>query len=853
MRHDDGVFLVRKSSGVWLAVVAVAVSVGLAAPSRAVAPPQSLTAFTALPPGNLATVTAVGQVVGTATGKRADFGPHTDDQRAMYWNFQFKSSDFFRDGVPISPAPGVSIYRDSYGVPSVYGTTGRNVWFGAGYAAAADRLFLMDAVRRSAEGRLAELTGPSAVPGDVQQRVIGYTDAEYAAFYSSLDQATKDAFAGYTDGVNAYLNMLTLNPTLLPGEYALLSSVPEKWTIKDSLSAGVFMSRFVASEGGNEMKAVARLAALESTYGVSKGRGIFNDLYPIEDNKAITTVQAEDARFDDVDTPRSQRAAAFKHLADYAHQLPVGLADGPGTGGFPVPANVGAPGAGATMQARAAAALDDWRAHLHGGSYAIAVSGKKTANGKAMLESAPQLGWTAPSYLYEIEVHGGGYDARGVGVPGLPVMAIGYSSKVAWAWTTGYSKTIDSFIETTRTVNGKAQYLHNGTWKDQSCRNEVVSFRNAEQGAPVGPALRSVTIPVCRTVHGPVVATSGNYARSVQYAMWNHEVDNATAVLGFDRSKNLKDFAANVAKLSLNENMTAADSDGNIGYWHPGRYPTRAAGSDQRLPLPGTGAYDWKGWRPFAKMPHVVNPKQGFITNWNNKPAVGWTSGEAQSQVNSAGDRMGIVAALVRPQSHLTLTGLAGIDRSIGSSNARARILLKPLLAALKGQKLPAPQAAGFKALASWNGAAYGPGAGTANGTDSTAPTLFEIYIDSLRQRLGAGLPGDIFPTATRRNPNHIYDTQRLDQLAMRIVDPATTSLKTSRDWTGGLGAAGLQRKAFADAVAIAVKTYGPSAANWRHTHPLTNLCTLTKVIGPPCINEPFEDRGSWIQLISFH
>lgn len=836
---------------VWFAVLGVAASVVLAAPGHAGPPSQSLIARSALPPGNSATVSVTGQAVGMATGSRAAFGPHTDDQRDLYWGFQFKGSNFFRAGAVESPVSGVQIYRDPYGVPSVYGSTGRNVWFGAGYVAAADRLFLMDAVRRSAEGRLAELSGPSAVPADVQARVLGYTDAEYAHIYSAMSQEAKDAFAGYTDGVNAYLDKITLTPTLLPAEYALLSSLPQRWTIKDSLASGVFMTRFVAAEGGNEMNAVGRLKALQSANGVTRGRGMFNDLYPIEDDKAITTIQAEDARFDDVDTPRSHRTAAFASMAAYATTLPAGLAVGPGTGGYPVPAEVGAPTVGSTLFAKAAAELDQWRANLHGGSYAIAVSGRKTQSGKAILESAPQLGWTSPSYLYEVEVHGGGYDARGVTVPGLPVVGIGYTPKVAWALTTGYSKTIDSFIETTRANGGKQQYLHNGRWLDETCRDEVVSYRSAPHGVPAGPPVRTAAVTVCRTLHGPVVATAGSKARSLQYAMWNHEVDTINGVLAWNRAKSLAEFARAVAKVSWNENVTAADAGGHIGYWHPGRYPVRASGVDQRFPTPGTGAFDWKGWRPFAKMPHVVDPKQGFITNWNNKPAVGWSSGEAQSRVDGSGDHVGVIADLVRPQSALTLDSLAGVDKAIGSSDSRARVLLKPLLRALKGVRLSGSASSGQRALSSWKRAAYGPGAGTVGGTDGPAVTLFEAYVNALRARLAKQVPAEIAASSTTVL-NHRYDTTRLDELAVKIVDPRTTAVRLSRDWTTRLGAAGLQRAAFSDAVRSLTSTYGASVSSWRRPHPQTRLCTLTGVIGAPCINEPFEDRGSWIQLIAF-
>ena len=62
----------------------------------------------------------------------------------------------------IEPRPGVTILRDSaYGVPHIYGDTRADTMFGAGYAGAADRLFLMDVLRHTGRAELASFLGGS--------------------------------------------------------------------------------------------------------------------------------------------------------------------------------------------------------------------------------------------------------------------------------------------------------------------------------------------------------------------------------------------------------------------------------------------------------------------------------------------------------------------------------------------------------------------------------------------------------------------------------------------------------------------------------------------------------------------
>ncbi len=94
--------------------------------------------------------------------------PHFADQQPLYENLLYASPtlsedqipNYFKDatfGVPagevestIEPRPGATIVRDkAFGVPHIYGTTRADTMFAAGYASAADRLFLMDVLRHT--------------------------------------------------------------------------------------------------------------------------------------------------------------------------------------------------------------------------------------------------------------------------------------------------------------------------------------------------------------------------------------------------------------------------------------------------------------------------------------------------------------------------------------------------------------------------------------------------------------------------------------------------------------------------------------------------------------------------------
>src|SRR4029077_13313937 len=154
---------------------------------------------------------------------------------------------------------------------------------------------------------------------------------------------------------------------------------------------------------------------------------------------------------------------------------------------------------------------------LHrGGSYMVAVSEPKVH--QALFFNGPELGFSAPEELYEMELHGPGLDVRGITAPGAPVIAIGHNAHVAFGLTSGLSQTNALYVE--HLVPGHPdEYYFKGRIRQMQCRNETFAYKPAITSLlnPVGllkspPASGSVTERLCRTVHGPVQERVGNIA-----------------------------------------------------------------------------------------------------------------------------------------------------------------------------------------------------------------------------------------------------------------------------------------------------------------------------------------------------
>jgi acyl-homoserine lactone acylase PvdQ len=112
-------------------------------------------------------------------------------------------------------AASVTIYRDTWGVPHVYGPTDASVIFGAAYARAEDRWYEQERALITVLGRTAEIDGEDGVAADliIKAMEIERLSIEEYERASPEIQALCDAFA---DGMNFFLRTHPdLDPLLL--------------------------------------------------------------------------------------------------------------------------------------------------------------------------------------------------------------------------------------------------------------------------------------------------------------------------------------------------------------------------------------------------------------------------------------------------------------------------------------------------------------------------------------------------------------------------------------------------------------------------------------------------------------
>ena len=131
------------------------------------------------------------------------------------------------------------------------------------------------------------------------------------------------------------------------------------------------------------------------------------------------------------------------------------------------------------------------------------------------------------------------------------------------------------------------------------------------------------------TVHGPVtgyakvkgrtVAVSRKRASYGQDVLWQLAFRDLTV----GKVRSAETFRDAFRDSPFTFNVGYAD-DQDIAMYSAGNLPVRPRSVDPRLPVKGTGEYEWRGFISSAGRPFQTNPASGVLVNWNNRPAPGW-------------------------------------------------------------------------------------------------------------------------------------------------------------------------------------------------------------------------------------
>ena len=639
-----------------------------------------------------------------------DLGPLAPDVTAANLGRFFKPAGFgvedARVEETLTPRPGVTILIDDLAIPHVYGNTRGDVHFGAGYASAYSRLFQMDVLRHTARGELIELTGlgagNSSLDMDVGQlRVADYTEEELermidtaAASAGEEGAAIKQDLLDYVDGVNTFIAEARTDPLLMPAEYAALGVELEDWKPTDSAAIASLIGGIFGKGGGVETRNAAALSAARRRFGAKRGGKVFKDFRALNDPEAPVTTPR---RFRFPDPRRAKgRGIAVPDAGSVRDYDPV-------VGGAPAPSSAGS-------------RAEPWLQRLREGgldldgpaSNATLVRAADSQSGRPLGVTGPQVAYYSPEILFEMDLHGGGVDARGVAFPGISLyVLLGRGKDFSWSATTATTDNVDEFVERLCEPDGSAptrestHYRYKGQCIPMTVQERTLTTPGPSVADP-GASSQQVRLRLLRTVHGPVTRTATVKGAPVAVASarstYFHELDSTIAFKRLNRNEvtDASSFQETMGRINFLFNWFYND-ERDIAYLQSGWFPLRARGTDPSLPAWGTGRFDWRSFdsanflsarASFARLPKDINPPRGYIVSWNNKQAPGWRASDevwSYGSVHRSERLEDRVRAAIRGAAKIDLPKLVSIMGDAGTVDLRGQEVW-PLLRRLIGR-----------------------------------------------------------------------------------------------------------------------------------------------------------------------
>jgi acyl-homoserine lactone acylase PvdQ len=551
------------------------------------------------------------------------------------------------DSGPLSTEPvphaGVTLVRDRYDVPHVYGVTRDDVTWGAGWVLAEDRGLLLQQARYDSLTAAIDAPGVSALglvaklqtfTPTAQTETVVARQTRVLLAHGRKGRGVLHDIDVYLRGINGYL--AAHNHALGP-----FPNVPD-FTRTDIYAFNALKDQFVGEGGGDEAQRSEFLSALRHTLGAKRGLKVWNDLREPYDPEAPASVPG---RVQFQPRPKSTKGN-------------VVLDNG-------------------SLNADATAALAATRNGRGQASNALLVSGKRSSTHHPIMVAGPQIGYYYPGLTMEVDLEGPGISQRGATTAPFPgYVFIGRNQDSAWSLTSASLDQIDTYVETL-CGHSTLRYRFRG-----KCRS--MQFFDAGTLNPGTSTQKELTF--YRTVHGPVIGYARVHGRLVAVARKRASYGKDVLDLLFYRDladgkvHNVHQFFKAADQTPQTFNSFYMD-DKDIGVFTSGLLPIRPSNVDPALPIDGRGHEEWRGWVSFKHHPQGINPPNGEIVNWNNRPQRGYEAPDSNWSLGAL-QRVDLLIHNLGRGRHITPAKMVSAMNAAGTEDVR-EMTFEPVLSKL--------------------------------------------------------------------------------------------------------------------------------------------------------------------------
>lgn len=460
------------------------------------------------------------------------------------------------DDATFAQAKRVTIVRDTYGVPHVFGKTDPDTAFGLAYAHAEDDFATIQGVLAAGTGRLSLLSlSETAIGNDFYVGFVGVRE-QVDAHYMELSPAYRALLEGYARGLNLYAY-----------------------------------------------------------------------LHPREADGRLFPMTGRDL------------AAGFVHkipLMFEMHKILGRLAKG-------APVRAG-------DELHAARETQD---RAFPGSNAQAVARGRSTDDTARLNVNSHQPWEGPVTWYEAHVVSEeGWNVTGGLFPGAPMPLVGHNDDLGWAHTVNYPDLVDVYALEVSPDHPDA-YAMDGAF---------VPFGKRDVPITIDTGLFAFTVheTAYTTEHGPAIRTKKG-AWAVRYGGIDRAIFSGEQWYRMNRARTFDEWRAAMRIGAIPMFNTVYADREHVHYVYNAALPKRAAGVDWSKVLPGNRRdLVWHDYLSQDELPHVTDPKSGFVQACNSSPFVA-TTGEGTPEHDRFDASLGILDPVTnRARRSLALLGDPG-------------------------------------------------------------------------------------------------------------------------------------------------------------------------------------------------
>lgn len=564
----------------------------------------------------------------------------------------------------------IRIYEDNSGISHVVASSSAGLYWGFGYCTARDRMFQLELLRRSINGRLSEIFGEDFVEADTIALRDGVSDAEIEEGLMHIDSAFKEALEAFTSGINEAIDRSLSGKAPLDQAFRELKILPSRFSTTDVIQLFVGTMAVRYNDFTQELENRALLKTLTAHFGARNAARIFDDVVFFNDPSTFTTLEK----------PAERR----HHPGVISKTRRIRSSHEPGTGNLSGTSGIMNRHTGLKSKK----ALKSIGLPTKSGSYAVALSNRAFGANEAFLLGGPQMGYFNPSALYAIGLHSPDFDIVGTTPVGYFVLLFAANRKIAFTATAGVGNNVD--IIRASADHDSPFILH--------CEGDILHRTVKQMEIPVKNGTTR-KLELAETTIGPVVAHEGKTFFIKQRGWKNRTVDSYAAWFASNHAKNLEEWADASDRLAISINWIGADRQGRIAYIHCGTGKTRPDFGNDRLPGSEIRSFPFPDSRLSGS-----NPENGYLINWNCSPEPGFRNGDLQTGWGGDQRSAFIRRLLAETPGPWSTDTLKHIDRKIAFQDLRAFFFKSNLVALITRDNLSEAEHDALMLLEGWDG-----------------------------------------------------------------------------------------------------------------------------------------------------